>query len=336
MQSEHFGQLVFSKAFPLWISSRTRIAPATRHDYEKNYKRLLPFFGELKLAEVHIGHIREYVDARKLTTGASRINHEISTLQQMLKRAGLWAPIASWYEPLPLPRSGPGIALEPAEEEHLFAIARSRPRWRVAYYCALITANTTAGPEEIRMLQRQDVNLIERIIHVRDGAKNKYRVRAIPLNDDALWAVTQLLDRGAGKGATEPDHYLLPSRDGDPLKPMDSWKKAWYALRAAAGQKFPRLSRLRRYDLRHHSLTRLMEDPSVSEQVIEDIAGHVSHKMKLRYSHIRMQAKREALSSLSSRRATPFAPVVNGEGLFLRGKKRPAVQAVDVLEKAAK
>jgi hypothetical protein len=43
---------------------------------------------------------------------------------------------------------------------------------------------------------------------------------------------------------------------------MDSWKKAWYALRAEAGKKFPRLAKLRRYDLRHHSLTRLMEDPT--------------------------------------------------------------------------
>jgi integrase len=327
MQSVEFPQQTFNEAFPLWIASRTRIAPATKHDYEKNFKRLTGFFGAMPLAKIHIGHIREYVESRKPTTGPSRINHEISTLQQMLKRAGLWGAIAAWYEPLALPRTGPGIALEVAEEEHLFAVARTRSRWRVAYYAALITANTTAGPEEIRMLQLKDINLTERVLHVRDGAKNKYRVRALPLNDDALWAVQQLVERAGTKGAVEPDHYLLPSREGNPLKPVDSWKKAWYSLRAEAGKKFPRLAKLRRYDLRHHSMTRLLENPDVSEQTIEDIAGHISHKMKQRYSHIRMQAKRDALTALSSRRATPYAPVANVEGFYPRGRK-PQVRAV--------
>jgi hypothetical protein len=88
MQSEQFGQLTFGEAFQLWLRSRTRLSPASVHEYDKNFKRLSPFFGVLRLNEIHIGHIREYVDARRPIAGASRINHEISTVQQMLKRAG--------------------------------------------------------------------------------------------------------------------------------------------------------------------------------------------------------------------------------------------------------
>jgi len=32
---------------------------------------------------------------------------------------------------------------------------------------------------------------------------------------------------------------------------MGSWKKAWYALRAEAAKKYPRLATVRMYDLRH-------------------------------------------------------------------------------------
>ena len=38
-----------------------------------------------------------------------------------------------------------------------------------------------------------------------------------------------------------------------------------------------------------------------------EIAGHVSRQMLARYSHIRMQAKREALDGLARNRATSAA-----------------------------
>ena len=140
-----------------------------------------------------------------------------------------------------------------------------------------------------------------------EGAKNGYRVRALPLNQAAYWALITLLDRARAKGATAPEHYLLPHRaaraglPADPTRAMDSWKKAWYTLRQAAG-----LPHLRRYDLRHHAITRLAENPAVSERTLMALAGHVSHKMLERYSHIRLEAKRAAVEALAG--AAPARP----------------------------
>src|SRR5579884_3493322 len=102
MQIEDFAELHFRAAFPIWLETRTRLKDATRIDYEKNFKRLVEFFGELKLSEIHIGHLTEYRRQRQAgkigrTAGASRINHEINTVQQILARAGLWQKIADWY-----------------------------------------------------------------------------------------------------------------------------------------------------------------------------------------------------------------------------------------------
>jgi integrase len=55
------------------------------------------------------------------------------------------------------------------------------------------------------------------------------------------------------------------------------------------------LGGLRFHDLRHHCITRLAE-AGVPEQTLMSIAGHVSREMLEHYSHIRMQAKREAVS----------------------------------------
>jgi len=70
------------------------------------------------------------------------------------------------------------------------------------------------------------------------------------------------------------------------------------------------LAGLRFHDLRHHAITELAESQA-SDGTIMAIAGHVSPKMLQHYSHIRIQAKRTALDSISTRRADS----VNLEGL---------------------
>jgi hypothetical protein len=50
--------------------------------------------------------------------------------------------------------------------------------------------------------------------------------------------------------------------------------------------------------MRHTFISRLAENPNVSEQTIRAIAGHVSRQMLERYSHIRSQAKQAAIQAL--------------------------------------
>ena len=103
------------------------------------------------------------------------------------------------------------------------------------------------------------------------------------------------------RGHTEPDHYLWPACQWgqyDPTQPMVKWDTAWRALRAAAG-----LPRFRFHDLRHTVITELAE-LAVADHVLESISGHLSRRMLEHYSHIRIDAKRQALDALDeSRRA---------------------------------
>src|SRR5215475_176257 len=120
-----------------------------------------------------------------------------------------------------------------------------------------------------------------------------------------MWALARLLERAELLGAKLPGHYLLPAfrykhtkekRDllgaYDVTQPMKGWRTAWRSLTKKAG-----LAGLRFHDLRHHCITRLAE-AGVPEQTLMAIAGHVSREMLEHYSHIRMQAKREAVSIL--------------------------------------
>jgi integrase len=304
------GRMQFGEAAPIWLAEhKAAIAHKTFTDYEYYIRMLDRFFGELRLDEIHAGHLQAYVAERSETAGPNCINHELNTVKQILARAGLWNEVAKFYQPLKVGAPTVGQAMEPSAEQLLFEIASTEPRWRVAYLCSILTATTTAGPSEISHLHVNDITLGEcagapmGTLRVRDGLKNGHRERIVPLNASSQWAAGQLLKRyfkiiRRRKLEPDPEHFLLPGRARstpyDPWKPMGSWKKAWGSLRAKAG-----MPTLRMYDLRHHCLTKLMEDPEVSEQTIEEMAGHaISSRMKKRYSHIRMRPKSEATAKL--------------------------------------
>ena len=80
--------------------------------------------------------------------------------------------------------------------------------------------------------------------------------------------------------------------DIDLSRPMGSWRNAWRLACKAAGVRY------RPHDMRHTFISRLAENPSVSEQTIKALAGHVSRQMLERYSHIRSEAKQAAIQAL--------------------------------------
>jgi len=76
---------------------------------------------------------------------------------------------------------------------------------------------------------------------------------------------------------------------------IGEWKKAWRLAFEEAGVRY------RWHDCRHSFISRLAENPHVSEETIKSLAGHVSKRMLERYSHIRTQAKRDAIAVLDGR-----------------------------------
>ena len=107
-------------------------------------------------------------------------------------------------------------------------------------------------------------------------------------------------------GFTEPEHFVWYARQWerlDPTRPVKKWDTAWRNLRAKAG-----LPKLRFHDLRHTIITELAE-AGVPDHVMESISGHLSRRMLEHYSHVRVEAKREALDALDARREAKFEEI---------------------------
>jgi len=332
----NLGKLPVSEAGRIWLESRRPfLAPRTHKDYGLLVKTIAKFFGDMPLEELaNPDLIRLFQLERSKTVGPHIINHETCVIQQLLKRIRRWAEVAPFFNPLPLPRESPGRAMTPEEERQLFRIGPLNPRWEVAYWMAILSANTAAGPGELCGLRIGDVFVGDSStarIYIHENVKNKNRIREIPLNADAFRAAKTLVERARRIGATDDEHFLIPFRicrgKFDPTRHGFWPKTAWNDMCAAAGIK------LRPYDLRHHALTKLAE--TQSEHVVLKLGGHVSPQMLRKvYAHVRLPALRAAVEdiSLSGRSSNP--PTVSSAPSPKRGKTAP-VEEDQAWEKVA-
>lgn len=297
------AKMPLNDAAKVWLDSRRPfIAENTVRHYQFHIASILKFFGNVRLEKLaNPDLIRAFQVERMQTVGAAIVNKECSVIQQLLKRVRKWHEVKPFYDPLPLPPESPGRAVTAEEERRLFAAGACKPEWQVVYWAAMLSMNTAAGPAEIVGLRLQDVFVDDAEaarIFIHEHAKNKFRVREVPLNADGRNAVTALLEIVRSKGAGRPEHYLFPYRiskgEYDPTRHGNWPRSAWREMTAAAGIK------LRPYDLRHSGLTKLAEKNP--EQVVLKIAGPVSpHMLREVYAHVRLPALRAAVNSISSR-----------------------------------
>ncbi len=298
MRTQTLTQSAFQEAASVWLETRRPyISPSTYTSYEERLRALSAFFSETRLPEITADQIRAYQKARMVRAGASCINHECSLLQQMLKRIGRWAEISADYQPLPLPKESPHRALTVQEEERLYRAGMSNANWAVAYCGFVLSVNTSCGPGEIRHLRLMDIDEVQRTMRVQpEGAKNAARIRVIPLNRPAWEAIEYLRKRAKELGCYKPEHYLIPFRlkrgSYDPARPAMGWRTAFREMTAAADV------RISPYCLRHHAITKMLENPDISEETVKSVAGHISKRILQRYSHVRIEVKRAAVKAL--------------------------------------
>jgi integrase len=320
MRTQVLAQSVFLEAAQAWLESRKPyISAVTCEDYDKHLRRLCAFFAEMRLTEIGPDEIRAYQRMRMIRAGASCINKECSVLQQMLKRIGRWPEIEAFYQPLALPKESPHRALTQQEEDRLYRIGAHHPQWEVAYCAFVLSINTTAGAGEIRHLRLMDIDDERHTMRVQpEGAKNDGRIRVVPLNRTAWKAMEHLRTRADRLGCREPHHYLIPFRvkkmHYDPERPAKGWRYALHELLVRAN------IRISFYSFRHHAITKLLENPDVSEETAESLAGHISPRTKKRYSHTRLEVKRSAVEALE--RIAPKSVGVGGNIRQNRSKGR--------------
>jgi integrase len=308
-----FARKPFSEAADVYLDERKPHVAERTHQLERNLLApLRKFFQDRPVIRIRAEDVGAYQRARRETGISGRtLNMEIGVLRQIMKRSKVWGIVA---EDVKLDRENTRPIAKVLTEEQkrlLFDTASSNHGWLVAYCAAVLAVNTTCRGIELKHLRWGDVDLFERAIVIR-RSKTEAGHRPIPLNADAMAALSRLRQRAEGLGTAELEHFVFPACERlqiDPTRPQKTWRTAWRSLvretateagrRAAkaalaSGQRLSKAKAayrqavapfhgLRFHDLRHQAITELAEG-GASDATIEALAGHMSREMLEHYS----------------------------------------------------
>jgi integrase len=272
--------------------------PNTRRVVKHNLKRLGATFGKMLLTDIAATDIRKY-QARRDAAGMSgaTINLEVGTLRAVLRRHRLWANLQPDVRMMRA-RTDIGRALGGDESSRLLK-ACQKSRSRSLYVAVLMSIHTGLRNFELRALKWGNIDWRRKVLRVEISKTAGGEGREVPLTELALTVLRAWRD----EFVHAPNHFIFPaqrvgfpSKKGlaasvDPTKPMGSWDRAWTRARKEAEVE------CRWHDLRHTFASRLAEG-QVSDATIMSMMGHMSVKMKERYSHTRLEAKRRAVEGL--------------------------------------
>jgi integrase len=295
---EHpLGSMLFPQAAKAWLlTRRDHIAPRTYLDYGRHIDTISRSFRNVTLGEITGDMLRDYQRRRRQTAGPGMVNKECGIVCMIRGRIG---------QPL---TESPGRALTTAEEtklERVFKAAADHPQWKTAALLSLLSMKCGAGPGEMLSLSLKDVGLDPPHISIpRRGAKRISRERYLELNGTAAWALERLIKRAVDEcKCTLPEHYLIPRRNRDhsydPTRPAQGYRAGLMELLAIAEVK------VRRYDFRHHAVSRALSNPLVPLEAAKSYFGWMSPKMVQRYYHANQAAMRVVAAALDEKPPEP-------------------------------
>jgi integrase len=271
---------------------------ATFAEYALNHvSRLL---GMLMIVDVTDKTVVSYQTSRLKESAAPKsINEEVGFLLRLLPIAQAGAIRAQLRQEKKLKlkiTKRIGKAYSPEEKAELLKATQVDRRSKAIHLATMLALHAGLRDKEIRTLQWSRLDLKKRIVTVGQSKTPSGTGRTIPINNDLFLAAAEYEEWYKERFKNiEPGWYVFPfgkPRASDPTRPQTTFKTAWRKTREKARVQG------RFHDNRHTFVTDLAES-GAGDQVIQDLAGHVSKDMVKHYSHIRTEAKRRAVEALS-------------------------------------
>ncbi|MGC4089416.1 MAG: tyrosine-type recombinase/integrase [Polyangiaceae bacterium] len=256
---------------------------------------LVPAFGEMRLDQIGALDIERF-KAKKIGAGLSpkTINNMLTVLRRSLVVAAEWGklhtvPRVRWLQ-TPPPRFD-FLTFEEAAR----LVDGADPQWRAM---VLIGLRTGLRQGELIGLLWDDIDLVAGRLVVRRnavrgivGTPKNGRSREVPLSDDAVAALRALPSRfPGGQVFAVPDGRMLTK--GECKHPL------WRACRKAG------LRQVGWHVLRHSFASHLAMR-GVAIKAIQELLGHTTLEMTMRYAHLSPDVRRDAVRLLDGLPAPP-------------------------------
>ncbi|MBM4354672.1 MAG: hypothetical protein FJ109_12940 [Deltaproteobacteria bacterium] len=245
-------------------------------------RHLRAFLGDCKVTEISAFQVEKYKQQRKQQVSPRTVNIEVQCLKVMLGKALRWGYIAANpAKGVHKFREPPGRVryLSPDETERLLAACSDKLRPIV-----IVALHTGMRRGEILGLTWEDVDFQQRTIRVADSKNGE--ARRVPMTDTVRDVLQQHQQHRSGDCP-----WVFPNDEGERRADVN---KAWQTARKRA-----KLADFRFHDLRHTAASYLAM-AGVDLRAIQEILGHKTFAMTLRYSHLSPEHKAKAVLALDT------------------------------------
>ena len=267
----------FSKYF---LENYSKVNKRSWERDQLSITHLNKFFGNDYIYEIEEKEVEEYKKIR-LERGIkhSTLNRELACLKTILNKAKGWGYIEEVPKIKLFKENNKRVRYLTDDEEKKLLKLSPEPLKSII----LIALNTGMRRGEILNLKWRDIDIKEGIIIVQDSKSKEKRI--IPMNEMVKSVFLNLLSIG-GK------EYIFENKNGE--KYGEDYITHWFEkIVKKAG-----IKDFRFHDLRHTFASRLVM-AGVSLKTVQELLGHKTFTMVLRYAHLSPEVKRQAVEILN-------------------------------------
>lgn len=275
----------FHEKYLEYVKPRKR---SWRRDVELFRLHIEPEFGHLKLHQIVRRNVQVFhanlVQHKGLSPASS--DHAVKCLRHIYSLAVEWEVM----ERNPLQGfklfsvdNQINNSLNDAQRQRLLDVLKTDSN-RTVCQIAMFLLSTGCRLNEALQATWDQVHEEARMWRIPARNSKSKRMRAVPLNDSALYVLQQLTTKG------EFDHLFINRQT---KKPYTTIMKVWSRLRDKAG-----LPHFRVHDLRHECAS-LMVNDGRSLFEVQQVLGHADPRITQRYAHLSTKRLQEAANSAS-------------------------------------
>ncbi len=287
LEIEKYDKIEFGKMADLYLEDYSKPNKRSSRRDATSINNLKPFFGEKYLHEITPLDIEKYKRRRQGQVSNATVNREVGCLKHIFAKAVEWRMV----------KENPGRKVRLLREKN--ARLRYLEEKEIARLCdacpehlkpvVIIALNTGMRKEEILSLRWKDVDFRTRTISVLDTKNGESR--EIPINDlvhESLLAMRRLPD----------SPWVFCKENGERYGNV---RKSFEGAKKRAG-----IVDFRFHDLRHTFASHLVM-AGVDLKTVQELLGHKSFEMTLRYAHLSPDHKKAALDTLCKRLVTNWS-----------------------------
>jgi len=262
----------------LTYSKTNKTSDTYRRDQTSMKNLLTAFHGRL-ISKISAHDLELYKNMRRKQVKPATVNRELSCIKHMFNKAVNW----DYIKENPL-RSVTKFKEPPGRVRYLTKDEIDKLLKACAKHLkpiVIFALNTGMRKGEILRLRWSDIDMINRMIKITVSKNNE--LRCVPIND-TLYSLLKKLQNGKKK-----DSNVFAWKNGKPILRINN---GFYNAMDRAG-----IKDFRFHDLRHTFASHLAMN-GVDIRVIQQLLGHKTISMTMRYSHLSDKNLRQAVDRL--------------------------------------